>query len=123
MLAPLLQALLQTAGHQHQETWWCVVPSSSLPLIFMLLPCAGLDLQAQVQPLLPAHSYLCDVIQKGTAALLKVMPSSTETAGPARHSKARRLHAVSGLPFSAACSVHLPSCNLRPSWHCTGLGQ
>lgn len=34
--------------------------------------CAGLDLQAQVQPLLPAYSYLCDVIQRGTTALLKV---------------------------------------------------
>lgn len=38
----------------------------------MFVWCAGLDLQAQVQPLLPAYNYLCDVVQKGTAALLKV---------------------------------------------------
>lgn len=42
----------------------------------LLLLHTGQDLQAQVQPLLPAYNYLCDVIQKGTAALLKVTVAS-----------------------------------------------
>jgi hypothetical protein len=41
-----------------------------------LLLHTGQDLQAQVQPLLPAYNYLCDVIQKGTTALLKVTVAS-----------------------------------------------
>jgi hypothetical protein len=41
-------------------------------MVSYLAVCTGLDLQAAVQPLLPAYNYLCDVIQKGTAALLKV---------------------------------------------------
>lgn len=52
----------------------CAVVVNGLALCSSVTSCvrAGLDLQQQVQPLLPAYNYLCDVIQRGTAALFKV---------------------------------------------------
>jgi hypothetical protein len=60
--------ILSPTRFQHD---WC-----ASFLMVCCAACAGLDLQAAVQPLLPAYNYLCDVIQKGTAALLKVRPQA-----------------------------------------------
>lgn len=83
--------------------------------------CAGLDLQAQVQPLLPAYSYLCDVIQRGTTALLKVRLHL-----PARRSAQMRAGVAGSCCVQSllnlvlhmlACTVALNTCTHLPVIH------